>query len=81
MDPKYTSREVVPRFERFFDEAVKKAEITGEPVSILPSLIKMFWPTFIVGSVQKLCYDLLSLYTPQVVKISLLYLFAIGFTL
>ena len=36
--------------------------------SVLPSLIKTFGPTFFMGSALKLCADLLSLYTPTIMK-------------
>ena len=36
--------------------------------SVLPALIKCFWPTFLYGALMKLGADILSLLTPQIMK-------------
>ena len=48
-------------------------ETIGTPIvkpsaSVLPALIKSFGPTFFFGSVMKLCADILSLLTPQIMQ-------------
>ena len=49
------------------DEAVRQ-EVHKARFSILPGLVKTFWPTFLMGAVMKLSADLLSLFTPKIMK-------------
>ncbi len=60
---------MVPQFDRYYDEAVKKAENEGTKHSIFASLVWTFGPTFIVGSAQKLCYDVLAMVSPQLMNL------------
>lgn len=68
INPKYTSRGVIPEFDRHYEQTVADAEKKGEKHSILPAMLWTFGPAFFVGSVQKLVYDLLALASPQLMN-------------
>ena len=81
--PRFSSVSVTKEFEKNFrpltsgiqskpkysnlDSPAQQAE-SKDRVSILPGLIKTFWPTFFMGAFMKLAADLLSLFTPKIMK-------------
>ena len=80
--PDFRTEEVAKSFDKDYyitqdiqTKATFKKEKGGEAIvimtpkkSVLPSLIKTFGPTFFAGAFLKLCSDLLSLYTPTIMK-------------
>ena len=81
ISPKLASKTLVPEFEKLLIEqksthqdSTKKGGRTGEgvkkpQVSILPLLWRSFGGSFAMGSVLKLCCDLLNVASPRVMKL------------
>ena len=85
MNPRVTSKGVVPLFDNCLQKEVQKikpksskegeqvktteTEMPKEKLSILWPLIKTFGPDFFIGSCHKVCYDLLVMTTPQIMSL------------
>ena len=85
MNPRVTSKGVVPLFDKCLQKEVQKikpksskeceqvktteTDIPKEKISILWPLIKTFGPDFFIGSCHKVCYDLLVMTTPQIMSL------------
>ena len=79
VSPKIASKYVVPEFADNYDPDVKKfkerhpniekGRKKKPQVSIFPALVKTYGGSFMFGAVLKLCCDLLSMASPQLMKL------------
>ncbi|XP_074036471.1 multidrug resistance-associated protein 1-like [Leptinotarsa decemlineata] len=67
MNPENCSRELVPTFEKYWQNSLRKAGSTKKKrASIIPALIKSFGTMYIFGALMKLTQDLLTFVSPQI---------------
>ena len=73
VDPKITSRGVVPIFDRHYESSVADAKKSGKQHTIIPALFYTFGPMFFVGSALKIIQDILAMVSPQIMKLMIAY--------
>ena len=76
VDPKLTSRGIVPVFDDNFHRGSKKKgydSLQANQVSLFPALFYTFGPMFFVGSIMKIIADLFQLLSPQIMKFMISY--------
>eukprot|EP00095_Tigriopus_kingsejongensis_P005628 maker-scaffold335_size202896-snap-gene-1.27 protein:Tk05628 transcript:maker-scaffold335_size202896-snap-gene-1.27-mRNA-1 annotation:"multidrug resistance-associated protein 1 isoform x3" len=73
VDPKLTSRGVVPGFDHHYKKTIMTARANNTKHSIYPALFYTFGPTFFMGSAIKLVYDVLAMVAPQIMSLMIDY--------
>eukprot|EP00095_Tigriopus_kingsejongensis_P003831 maker-scaffold2698_size13172-snap-gene-0.2 protein:Tk03831 transcript:maker-scaffold2698_size13172-snap-gene-0.2-mRNA-1 annotation:"multidrug resistance-associated protein 1 isoform x1" len=73
VDPKLTSRGVVPKFDYHYKQSIDSAHAKKKKHSIYPALFYTFGPTFFVGSAIKMVYDVLAMVAPQIMSLMIDY--------
>nr|AHK05644.1 ATP-binding cassette transporter sub-family C member 1 isoform X5 [Tigriopus japonicus] len=69
VNPKLTSKGVVPIFDRHFKDTIKKAQAKGKKFSVYPALFYTFGPTFFWGTAIKTVNDVLAMVAPQIMSL------------
>ncbi len=68
LDPKMTSRGIVPKFNRYYSRSIEASKVTGKPHSVIPAIIFAFGPSFVKASINKLFCDVLLMVNPQIMS-------------
>jgi len=80
VDPKFTSRGVVPIFDSHYERSVREAAANGKKHSVYPALFWTFGPMFFAGAAQKFVYDVMAMVSPQLMNLMIDYVesYALG---